>query len=219
MIQLPSSLADLVPPDHPGSAQYTPRSGGLHVSTIVRDLCSTLNPKAYPPLVRSNADAMVGMGITAQDREVASVRQQLGLAFEDVLGAAFGARLMRPSAWRPGEVQRDGITGTPDWNDLDDDGQLAVVECKLTWLSLSKLPIDSGAFQYWLWQGKSYCAMQEIPRLRLYVLFVNGDYTFEPPKGGPQFRVFQEDYTARELEEHWQMMTAHAARLRKGGRA
>lgn len=214
MHRLPVTLADLLPPaKHEGTIT---RSAGLHVTDVVYDLCHRLEPGRYP-----------AKNYQRQDRGIVTpnARMELGSLIEDVIGDALVTRLTQyhpDSVVRLGEIEMDGLIGTPDFYLLetpplfgfqDKDPTPAVGESKGTWLS-TKHDIDSGKFNYWLWQGKSYCCMLNTPRLILLPFFVNGNYRFDDPGGGPQFVPYGGDFTRQELDEHWHMMTQHAARMR-----
>lgn len=221
MRTLAVTLADLFPANVQYSGERTP---GLHVSDIVRDLCSQMEPERYPVLVRKEAEA-------ERPRQT-NPRWELGMAFEDQLGDRMAdryCRLYAPHAFRPGEITTDGIVGTPDvidplphlspgWDGITPEEPL-IEEWKGTWLS-SRHPIEGGKFTYWIWQGKSYCYMHQVLTLRIRALHIMGDYLFDKsPEPGPHFRTYEETYTWQELEEHWLMITKHAARMRAQGRA
>lgn len=191
------------------------RGAGLHVSDVVRDLCSRIDPKRYPPYAPS-----------AGPRPV-NARMEIGNIIEDLIGDAVANRLSKLHAdnvWRPGEIEVDGLLGNPDLVFLETPASFgfdtpgpAVVECKATWISTNN-DIDSGRFSYWQWQLKTYCKALSINRGILLPVHVNGNYTFkEETGGGPQFKPYGEDWTDRELSEHMTMITNHAARLRAKG--
>jgi hypothetical protein len=216
MHRLDITLNDLFPPHI--NAQYTERSGGMHVSDIVRDLCARLEPKRFPAQIRVE-------GAPPMPQRT-NPRWELGMAFEDQLGERLAdrhCRLYSDTAFRPGEITVDDITGTPDWIEpcariLDEDTKTffdgpAVVEAKCTWLT-SRHEIEGGKFTYWIWQGKSYCYMHQVPTLRIFPLHIMGDYLFEKsPEPGPHFLGWEETYTARELQEHWDMIRKHRDKM------
>lgn len=211
MRKLNITLTDLFP----ALADKPERAPGLHVSDVVYDLCSRIDDKRYPPRGPNDPPRVV------------NPRMEIGNAIEDEIGRMLTNRLSRLHAAHVvpmGELELDGLSGNPDfvlastppgWG-FDDDAP-AVIEGKGTWLSTNH-DIDSGRFSYWVWQGKSYCRMLGINRLILMPLFINGNYTFnERLGGGPQFVPYGDDFTDRELAEHWLMVTNHAARMRAKG--
>jgi hypothetical protein len=190
----PVTLRDLVAPS------AVVRTPGLHVSQIVQAIMRKVDAKyakAYPQADSENW-------------------QETGFMWEDVLSEALVSRLGENQyRFRPGEIERDGVIGSPDAIEINiqpDDPVCVVAEFKCTWKSCRGWPDPRTAdpspsclmdkrFLGYLLQMQAYCAMLGTTRARLYPLFINGDYTsYVPEMRG----VYQIDFTPSELEEQWQ---------------
>ena len=84
-------------------------------------------------------------------------RIELGFTIEKVIEAAWAAR--RVEIIRPGEIEKDGISGSPDGLSFDDAGPV-VEEIKCTWMSLRDCP-EGKKFWHWIVQMKAYCYLTE----------------------------------------------------------
>lgn len=156
--------------------QLASRSPGLHVSSIINHISTTLG--------RRDNDFT-----EAELNRFATI----GRLWEAQLAQA----LFRPPRYeRIGELEKDGIVGSPDALDLED---LAVMEFKVTWKS-AKRPIES--FREFWWQQMAYCAMTGFERSRLYVFYVCGNYA--PPV--PFAKAYNAAFTAQELRANWDML-------------
>jgi hypothetical protein len=187
---LPDTIDDLITEAAPV------RSPGLHLSSIIKDICVDLDPKRF-----------------MQTGQLPFERFETGFSFERVLEIAFASR--RAGIFRPGEVERDGVIMSPDGVDPDgstfsfaisDDWILE--EYKLTWMSDFDCP-HAVKFIHWIWQMQAYARALETQKARLRVLFVNGDY-----RNGyvPSYKVFDIAFTQEELDQNWAMLIAHARR-------
>ena len=185
MIVLPagSSVTDLVVEPPPL------RSPGIHVSDAIKAICVALEPERFS-----------GGG----DEELF----QFGYTTERMIELAWQAR--RRETIRPGEIEKDGIVGSPDAITFDDDG-MVVDEIKATWMSSTGCPEDR-KFAHWIWQIKAYCHMLQTDRARLHVFFVNGNYR---DVRRAQFLSWHLLFDARELEENWRMLCSARDTLRK----
>ncbi len=169
---------------------YTPpieRSTGKHLSDIITDL----------------GEEVFGLRGAGKDTpsEETKLQWEKGFVWEEALSHGFGDRL----ANRPGEIECDGIACSPDGVGVDDDGELVVEEYKCTAMSSSKTP--DGIWR-WRTQAAAYCYVMGCTRAVFRVFYLNGDY-----KGsGPQYRVFQLDWSQAEIDENWAMLTNHARR-------
>lgn len=166
-----------------------------HVSNIIRDILNTLYPGTRNPYDDLSPSEKQRLGNYAS----------VGWAWEEII-----RRGILDAGWMPGdagryisagEMELDGIYGTPDWFDATD---WSIVEFKATWRS-SRRPLDPD-FWHWLVQIKSYCRMAGTQRAVLYVFFVNGDYR----ESGPELRAMVLEFTELELQESWEMMVQHA---------
>ena len=163
------------------SEQSQPRSVGLHVSSIIRHIMVTSG------LAKDS-------NFTDEDLEYFAV---VGRLWERVLAETM---LPEPRYIRPGEIEVDGIIGSPDGIDTEDP---AVIEIKVTWLS-SNRAIES-FFKYML-QIKSYAYMLGLTKVKLYVFYVCGNY--RPPV--PQFKAWEITFTEAELRTNWHVMKENA---------
>ncbi len=177
-----------------GETASGPRSPGVHVSEIWRNIESTLGKYER--------------GTTEEDKRRGLTYQLGGFLWEEVFAYAFVSIFGK--SW-PGslvvhhEVERDGIVGSPD---LLDTVEERVIDTKCTWKSSNKLDDLEKNFWSWLVQLKAYCAMTGWRRGRLVVYFVNGDYR----ESGPQVKQIDLEFSEQEVEETWQMLLAHARR-------
>lgn len=161
------------------------RSEGVHISDIIKDLC-------------------VRLGHYSDEIELTSTWAQLGCALEDTVATRYERHF--PDRYeRPGELERDGLFGTPDLLDLEDG---AIEEIKLSWMSAAHLPTSDKFWRYWV-QVKAYCHMWGTPLCRLHVCHINGEYK----QAGPIYRVWERTWTEQELERNWTMLLKHAARM------
>lgn len=129
--------------------------------------------------------------------------KQVGFLFEIALSNAFGENL----GIRPGEIERDGIVGSPDGINFMS-GRLE--EYKVTWKSSNNSPEDNWR---WMTQIKAYLKLTGLSECLLRVLYVMGNY-----KGsGPQYREYLLSFTEEEIEENWEMLVTHAKTMRKEG--
>lgn len=119
---------------------------------------------------------------------------QVGRIWERVLAETV---FTRPRYERIGEIEKDGVIGSPDAIDTVD---YALAEYKVTYRS-AKRPIETDFREYW-WQQKSYCHMLGMVRTHLYVFYVCGNYS--PPV--PCAREYMALFTPAELKENWAMM-------------
>lgn len=172
------------------------RAPGTHVSTIIKDLCLTLDPLRF---TKEGSEEF-------QDLEL-EPRVWLGQAMDTHLSQVLTAYTQ--TAVRPGGIEVDGVWMSSDLLVLADDPSSAdfvVEEFKLTWMS-SRGGVDQPKFIHWLWQIKAYCWAWETVHARLRVYFVNGDYQY-PLK--PQYRVWDLEFTFEELQNNWRMLLGHA---------
>jgi hypothetical protein len=160
-----------------------PRSDGLHLSTILDDIEHTLEPNKY-------AGNSFNLAVCAT----------FGFVWERVLEAhVVQARVDAGLLFRPGEIERDGIVGTPDGYDAEG----ILEEWKCTWKSSKR---DVHEFTRYLWQVKSYCHMLGVNKVNLRILFVVGSFWGE----GPSCVCYQLTFTKRELVQNWNMIHGHA---------
>ena len=157
--------------------QFQPRSAGLHVSQIIRHIVTTSG------LAEVN-------DFTEDDLNMFAI---IGRLWEEMLART----LFKPPRYqRPGEIECDGIFGSPDAVDTDD---CCLMEFKVTWKS-SNRAIES-FFKYML-QVKAYCHMLGLTKVRLYVFYVAGNW--RPPI--PQLKAWELEFAPHELKDNWRML-------------
>ena len=204
LVELPPfSLRTFAPPT------VFERSEGCHVTDVTGLIMKKVDPKRY------------GRPFDPADSEN---WQEAGFLWEDILGRAFADRAaVGAMPWgeigevrfRPGEVERDGIVGSPDALAITPLRDVPIIEeYKATWKSMGpwlqpsdpdgqKLSaLEDTRYLGYLLQLKSYCTIVGTTQARLIILFLNGDYT----KYVPQVRGFELTFTPRELNEHWTMI-------------
>ena len=189
------------------------RSEGLHQSDIIKVMMKELEPKRFDKRDK----------VTGEPLPMDWVKIEAGFAFETILEDGLAAR--HPNLIRPGEVELDGITGSPDGLDI---GTLQLKEYKATWMSsgldnetveaaragvqravdLYNDAIQHKKFWHWFVQVKGYLHMLSVTygydtfSCELIPFFVMGNYR----DSGPQLLSWSIDFTPRELAENWQML-------------
>ena len=175
------------------------RSPGLHMSTIYNTLFEELEPTRFTK----------GDGPDKTKMEV-------GTAFEEVLEIALAHRVcgVRPpefAATPDGELvpvgTENSVAFSPDH--LLFNGVMRLGEFKATWMSI-RGGIEDKKFDKWFVQMKSYCFPLQTTAARLYVLFINGDYSYKPPDGGCVLKAWDVEFSMRELEDNWRVLMTFA---------
>jgi hypothetical protein len=178
VVPRPSTVADLGL--DPGPPRSTDR---IHVSALIKAIMRTLEPDRFSGAIEG-ADW---------------IRIEIGYALENAIEEAFVRR--RIQMVRPGELECEGIVGSPDGLSIED-GEPIIEEIKCTWMSSRGCPEDK-KFWHWLVQIKAYCFMAEALRARLHVFFVNGDYRDHRE---PQFLSWDLTFHQGELAENWMVL-------------
>lgn len=180
--------------------QYTERTEGLHLSHITNDILIGLDPDRYGERLGETATNQKWMNFLA------------GLLFERSLELAWLDKEItggyRPELIRPGEVRRDGVIGTPDAYDT----RLGrPEEYKCTKKTLRDAITHRKFWIYWV-QLKAYAYMVGANSGALWILFINGNYSFkeEDPDSGYIIRGWEDHWTPVQLEENWAMLMGHA---------
>ncbi|MEA3349626.1 MAG: hypothetical protein U9Q82_03285 [Chloroflexota bacterium] len=122
-----------------------------------------------------------------------------GWLWEEALSLAFGQK----AAVRPGEVELDGIAGSPDGIDTDGN-ELIVEEYKCTAARSSKSPADMWR---WMMQVKGYCKMMGAVKCVFRVLHL---------EFVPVYKVWELTFTQGELDENWEAVMNQAKVMEKG---
>lgn len=191
------------------------RSPGLHMSELYGSLFKERDPKRYDKKDAKGEDAPFDVTVMEE-----------GMAFEQWLEPQLRSRLFGD---RPGEffTQHDreckefgrpfaigmpvcacgaGVAYSPDW--LFDEDELVLGEFKRTKYTLRNAPFDP-KFDKWMCQMKAYCFHLQTNIARLFVLFINGDYSYKPPDGDEQIKAWQITFTDQELQRNWLMLLRH----------
>lgn len=160
--------------------QLAPRTPGRHVSGVINYLSRSLGR-------RDNHFTLIDLEHFAL----------LGRVFEVVLSQT----MFKPPRYeRLGEIERDGIIGSPDAFDCVDN---RVAEFKCTWKSSAH---DIMEFREYLWQIQSYCYMTETLEADLVILHICGNW--KPPV--PVIKHYRITFTEPELKQNWHMITSNA---------
>ena len=138
-----------------------PRSPGVHIQAVNRALGI-----AAGKLSDSDDDSFPFERMTD---EVYPLMMALGVFWEEGYVSTFREDQL---IWQPGELERDGIFGTPDGLLIDQE-ELVGWECKQT---TKKIQSISSCWMY-LKQGVSYYAMGGPARTRYDICWLLGNYT------------------------------------------
>jgi hypothetical protein len=174
------------------TAQSQSRSNGLHLTGVIH--------------------AMEG-GLRGEVDDASRMQFEKGWLWEEALSLAFGLK----SPVRVGEVELDGIVGSPDGvigthlidvrkqnGDRTFYGVDAVEEYKCTAISSSKSPADMWR---WMMQVKGYCKMVGAVKCVFRVLHL---------EFVPVYKVWELTFTQGELDENWEAIVNQAKVMRKG---
>lgn len=167
------------------------RSPGLHVSQIYYDIELTVRANSREPM---------------EEKELFFYRAG-GFVWERIFSMALAQGHVAGKApgdiVRPGELEIDGITGSPDGFDLKTG---RVIETKGTWKSSRKFDHLEKYFWVWLVQQKGYCKYLGTTEAELYSFHMMGDYR----GSGPLPRAALLQFSKFEIEENWNMLRNHA---------
>jgi len=166
-----------------------PRSAGLHLTTILRDIAITSGLGKDSGFLEEDLAWFAGPGFL----------------WERIWDRAHSEAIALGEVVQLGEIVCDGIIGTPDRIDFR---VPKVVELKVRWKSARKFDALEKEFWIELMQIKSYCYMLQMLHADLVVFFVAGDW--RPPV--PKVRGVHLEFSEMELEETWQQVTRHARR-------
>ncbi len=192
-----------------GQPWGTGRGAGLHLSEVIRYMREGLGAKLPAQDTGNNGFAQVGLMLETWVEK--ALAKYVGYGEQHLI--------------YPGEMWVDGIGMNPDRYHTRDE---KVVEYKATWRSLRKiegldgdlaLDVFEELFYYYRWQVMAYCHGLGCLDADLVILFVNGDYSYKEPRGGPQFRVIEMHFTEQEIADNWRNILANAEGLRRERRA
>lgn len=172
------------------------RSGGLHLTPIIRAIEQVIRPR--DEWCTEEELSFFGAG---------------GFLYERVFSMAMADAVASGNLIRPGEIELDGITGSPDLLDLSDG--VRGIETKMTWKSSRKLDTSSKpaileSLDKYFWAHKiqcmSYAHMLGTNLYQLHYFFVAGNW--RPPV--PCVKAIQMEFSNRELVGNWKMITDFA---------
>jgi len=133
-------------------------------------------------------------------------KMQMGCALEHGLIARYQAHY--PGRYfSPGEVEKDGIFGTPD---LFDGLLVGPDEIKWSYYSITD-PTDDKYFEYFM-QGDCYAWMMECDNSRLHI----ASNHLDSATGDSEYVCWQREYTWVELSKVWASLLAERERIRQG---
>ena len=128
---------------------------------------------------------------------------EVGFLWEELFSKVLADRCPH----RIGEVECDGIVGSPDGLILDPQGDgLVNAEYKATWKKIVADPEQLKQKWYWMTQFKSYCHMLGVTTTLLHVFWVMGDYRASGPVASNPYRI---DFNETELTNNWEMIIKH----------
>jgi len=174
------------------------RLPGVHVTDLIRGLGTELEIKPFKKSGSNKVDLLALSGDNYSE---------IGFLWEHALEIALKDKL----GIRPGQIELDGVLGSPDGFGVTPFGP-CVEEYKVTWRSM-KNEITS-EWRYMM-QVKAYCKMLGVTLALFRVLYVNGNYN----PMCPQNRTYLVQFTQDEIDTAWDMLLAwgHRAGLfRKG---
>lgn len=169
-----------------------PRTSGLHLSSIVREIeRDILGPDKRPEMA---PDQLVRL----------QAHFEAGLLWEQAYETAMRVRYTEGRPWvkRQWQVTVDGVSMTPDALDTREG---VVEEYKWTRVSLATV-LREGFDKKWpgyMIQLKAYCRACQTAKGKLIVYFVNGSYKWGTPEGDPCVKCWLFTFTRQELEENW----------------
>jgi len=175
------TLSDLVL----SSEQVAVRSPGIHVSSIIRHIKKSIGKEKENGFSNDDLNAFA----------------TVGRLFEAQLAMA---TFQPPRYERIGEIECDGIIGSPDAIDTQ---EWSVQEYKANFSSANRV-IETDRPEYF-WQIKAYCYMMGMCRASLFVFYVGGNW--RPPV--PILRGWDLLFSPAELEDNWKMLKLNAKEL------
>lgn len=198
ILPLPTfSVRDLVA----ANADSAARTPGLHVTDIIAVIMAAVDP------------AKARRNQTAFTQTELENYQELGFLWEDLLSKVFARRAADRSEdgavrWRPGEVTKDGIIGSPDGVVAYTTGAIVGEEYKCTWKSSKEFDLYDKRYLKWLIQMQAYCHLLDLRTYDLHVLHLNGDWTDYVP----QVRSYRLTFGDAEIADQWTSLKNTAQR-------
>jgi len=184
-----------------GTFGHPDRSEGLHASQIWEDINRSIGRGPKSPMSLPDLEEFGTIGFI-WERVLETTLANLVHTFQP--GRFF----------RPAEQFVDGVYLTPDYLDLDFNGdntweEAGLEEWKVTWKSSRQGDDLEKNFWKWIVQQKAYCHALDLRRSRLRALFIVGNWRDSIV---PKLRTWEFEFTELELRENWSMLTNHARR-------
>lgn len=181
-----------------------PRSPGIHVSGIIRELATELGLLQIE--VAEELELVRFSDIRVIEDPIAILRINIGLAWE-----AHYIPMLPNVLDHPDEVKLDDVYMSPDGESVDviitefgRDIGLIIHEVKATYKSTKTVGnLDGAGSLMWMWQIKAYCKARRTRFARVHVLFMNGDYSW-PMR--PTLKCWDIEFSPEELDMNWQML-------------
>jgi hypothetical protein len=142
---------------------------------------------------------------------------EMGFIWEDILSYFLANRYTA----RIGEMEKDGIVGSPDAIGPDPWGLVPLIneEYKLTWKSANA---DVEKNWYYMTQFKTYAHMMGIQTTILRIIHIMADWSFRSHKNlvagdtyniGPVRKTYRFEWFEEELEDNWQMLLTNRDKM------
>lgn len=190
-----ADLAELVLRPRPS----TGRERGVHLSGIIQAMLKRIDPKKY-----AGPRDPIRMGTYIAG----------GLAFEQILEDAIRQALFGTlQIERPPSMELDGVHMNADGISVElrhwelhpePEPYVMVHEFKMTWMSSREFPHNDKFWKYFT-QIKGYCKLFDTTLARLWVYWVNGDYSTHQPV----LMAYDLVFTQREIDDNWNMLLNH----------
>lgn len=170
-----------------------PRSPGIHVQAINKAL----------GVAAGKLDGDEDSPFERMSETTYPLMMALGVGWEEFRASHYSESEL---LWQPGELERDGLFGTPDGLLLQHD-PVSIWECKRT---TKKIQSISSCWMY-LKQSLSYCAMAGLDRVQIDILWVCGDYK-RPYQ--PMATSSLVEFTESEIESWWKVLLKAAKNVK-----
>lgn len=176
----------------------------VHVSTILGRLGRMIKviPDSVDDQDTLNKKALIQQGHAWEDYAALRLRDR------QYICSQMGER-DESFVHQPGEIEKDGIVGSPDGYRFDveefpeSEGNFVLWECKATYKSSDIDPTqDEGKWWMWTHQMMSYCYLMQLNFAQLMAFHVRQEYK----KDYPVIKAYNFEFTDEELEQNWEML-------------
>lgn len=196
----------MVPGHLPPPQNRAPRSEGVHVSSIIRNIAVETGILKGQQLIEdlSLIDASQESWWASLDPP-SRIRISIGLAWEE-----WYIPQLPHVVDHPGEMFVDGVYMTHDGESLDvivgDSQHLLILhEIKATYKSTKTVGLLESQWM-WVSQCRAYCKGMGATTAYLHVLFLCGDYKYPIT---PQLIIYKVEFTQEEIDENWDILTGY----------